>query len=88
MMTIMVNLMEMNIIKYYLFYCYMDVLVSSISLFFVLFLIIHCTKPSFLYKNNGSLRKFGIGKKNKTVIHWWMISIVIAILSYQIILLI
>jgi hypothetical protein len=54
----------------------------SIFIFLVLFSIIHFIKPGFLYNNEGGFRPFGVGYKNKTVIPIWIISIVVAILSY------
>lgn len=45
-------------------------------------------KPNFIYNNKGQLREFGIGTRNKTVLPLWLVSIVIAIFSYYIVLLI
>ena len=39
-------------------------------------------KPAFLYNTDGSLKQFGLGRKNKTVIPIWFISLILAILSY------
>jgi hypothetical protein len=39
-------------------------------------------KPSFLYKKNGTLREFGVGTRNKTVIPIWLLVIMLSILSY------
>ena len=39
-------------------------------------------KPKFLYKNDGSIREFGIGTKNKTILPIWLLSIVLGILCY------
>jgi len=39
-------------------------------------------KPSFLYNNDGSLREFGVGYKNKTILPLWLFSIVLGILTY------
>lgn len=54
----------------------------SISIFLILFYIIHLTKPTMLYNDNGSFRQFGVGYRHKTVIPIWGVSIVIAIFSY------
>lgn len=54
----------------------------SIVVFIVFYSIINYVKPSFLYHKNGSLREFGIGYKNKTIIPVWLLSILLAILSY------
>lgn len=58
----------------------------AILLFVAVYLIINHIKPSFLYTNEGSLRAFGLGYKNKTVIPLWLIAIMAAILSYTMIL--
>ena len=54
----------------------------SIFIFLVLFSIIHFIKPGFLYNKDGGFRPFGVGYKHKTVIPVWVISIILAILSY------
>tara|TARA_B100001063_G_C16733264_1_gene540528 strand:+ start:953 stop:1198 length:246 start_codon:yes stop_codon:yes gene_type:complete len=54
----------------------------SIIIFVVIFAGIQYLQPAFLYNKDGSIREFGIGKKNKTIIPIWLISLVVAILSY------
>jgi hypothetical protein len=54
----------------------------AILLFIGIFFMIQQFKPSFIYKKDGSLRQFGIGYKEKTVLPIWLIAIIIAILSY------
>ena len=54
----------------------------AILMFIVIFFVIQHFKPSFIYKKDGSLRQFGIGYKEKTVLPIWLIAIVLAILSY------
>jgi hypothetical protein len=54
----------------------------SILLFLIIFTIIHYIKPSVLYNPDGSFREFGVGYTNKTVVPIWLISIILAILSY------
>jgi hypothetical protein len=39
-------------------------------------------KPAFAYDEDGSFRPFGLGYRHKTVIPVWIVSIIIAILSY------
>jgi quinol-cytochrome oxidoreductase complex cytochrome b subunit len=58
----------------------------SISLFLILFIIFQYFKPGFLYNNDGSLRQFGLGRKKETIVPVWLFSIILAILSYIIIL--
>lgn len=55
---------------------------ASIILFLVIFGLVQLMKPSFLYNNDGSLREFGIGYKNKTILPMWLFSIVLGILTY------
>lgn len=59
-----------------------NITLISIILFIVLFFFIQLLKPSFLYNTNGSLRQFGIGYKNKTILPIWLLAIVLGILSY------
>jgi hypothetical protein len=54
----------------------------SILIFIVVYGIIHLTKPGMMYGQYGELRQFGLNKRNKTIFPAWLISIVIAILSY------
>lgn len=54
----------------------------SIVLFLVIFTTIQWLKPSFLYNSNGSIREFGIGYKNKTILPIWLLSLLLGILCY------
>jgi len=56
--------------------------VVSILLFFVVFGIFMMLKPDFLFKNDGSIREFGVGYKNKTILPIWLLAIILGILSY------
>lgn len=58
----------------------------SIVVFLVIFGIVQMLKPSFLYNNDGSLREFGVGYKNKTILPLWLFSIVLGILIYVLVL--
>lgn len=57
----------------------------AIVLFLIVFTFIHIQKPSLLYEDDGSFRKFGVGYRKKTVVPIWLISIVVALLSYVIV---
>lgn len=58
-------------------------LVSFATILFVtLYVLIIKLKPGFMYNNDGSLRTFGVGYKNKTVIPVWLVAITLAIISY------
>lgn len=55
---------------------------ASVTIFLLVFGIIQILKPSFLYKRDGSLREFGVGYKNKTILPAWLLAIILGILSY------
>jgi len=59
-----------------------NVTLFAIILFLIVFSFIHMLKPAFLYNNDGSIRQFGIGYKNKTIFPIWLLSIILGILSY------
>jgi len=48
----------------------------------IVFGLVQMIKPAFLYKNDGSIREFGVGYKNKTIMPVWLFSIILGILSY------
>lgn len=54
----------------------------AILLFISVFFAIQYFKPQFMFKNDGSIRQFGIGYKEKTILPVWLIAIVLAILCY------
>lgn len=55
---------------------------TSIILFLFIFGSIQMMKPRCFYNKDGSLRDFGIGYKNKTILPVWLLSIILGILSY------
>ena len=59
-----------------------NITLASVLLFVYLFGLIQYMKPAFLYNSDGSIREFGIGYKNKTILPIWLLSIVLGILSY------
>lgn len=59
-----------------------NVTLVAIAIFTVIFGVIHLMKPACLYKPDGSIREFGVGYKNKTIMPIWLLSIVLGILSY------
>ena len=58
----------------------------AIILFLCWFYFLQALKPSFLYNNDGSIREFGVGYKNKTILPVWFLSIILGILSYIVVL--
>jgi hypothetical protein len=58
----------------------------SILLFLAIIMAIHYFKPAIIYTPEGGFRQFGLGYRNKTVFPIWVVSIVVAILSYLMVL--
>jgi hypothetical protein len=58
----------------------------AILIFIILFSGFHYSKPGFAYNREGGYRPFGLGYKNKTVIPVWIVAIILAILSYLVVL--
>ena len=54
----------------------------SLFVFVLSYFVLNTAKPKFLYNDNMTLRQFGVGYRKKTVLPLWLISIVLAILSY------
>jgi len=63
-----------------------NVTMVSIVLFVVIFYGIQYFKPAFLYNRNGSIRDFGVGFRNKTILPVWLLSIILGILCYLMVL--
>ena len=59
-----------------------NIIFISILLFLLLYILINYTKPAILYNTDGSLRHFGVGYKNKTILPLWLFAIILAILCY------
>jgi hypothetical protein len=63
-----------------------NITLVSIVIFLFIFSIVQMIKPSFLYNTDSSLRQFGIGYKNKTILPLWLFSIILGILIYMLVL--
>lgn len=63
------------------------VLSISLFVFVAIFSGIMVLKPSCFYKDDGSLREFGVGYQNKTVFPLWVASLTLGISIYYIVLL-
>ena len=59
-----------------------NITLAAIILFIIIFIMVSVAKPACLYKPDGSVRDFGVGTKNKTIMPVWLISIILGILSY------
>lgn len=60
-----------------------NITIVSIVIFIISFIIVQLLKPSFLYNSDGSIREFGVGYKNKTILPIWLLSIILGIFSYM-----
>jgi hypothetical protein len=54
----------------------------AIILFLIMFGLIQMMKPACLYNKDGSIREFGVGYRNKTIMPIWLLSLILGILSY------
>ena len=59
-----------------------NIMLVSLVLFLILFAIILTYKPGLMFDKNGKPREFGIGYKNKTILPFWLMVILLAIVSY------
>ena len=59
---------------------------SAIITFIIIFVVFITVKPHFLFNKKGDLRNFGLGKTNSTILPIWLLVIILAILSYLLIL--
>ena len=63
-----------------------NVTFAAIVLFLIIYIAIQVTKPGIFYNTDGSIRDFGVGYKNKTILPIWLLSIILGIISYLIVL--
>tara|TARA_B000000609_G_C24052641_1_gene282114 strand:- start:372 stop:620 length:249 start_codon:yes stop_codon:yes gene_type:complete len=54
----------------------------AILIFIVSYAVIVVSKSPLIYNKDGSLREFGIGYSTRSVLPAWLISILLAIISY------
>jgi hypothetical protein len=59
-----------------------NITLIAVILFVIIFGIIQMMKPSCFYNKDGSIREFGIGYKNKTILPIWLLSLILGILCY------
>jgi hypothetical protein len=59
-----------------------NITLFSILLFVILFGIMVYAKPTCVFNKDGTMRQFGIGYRNKTIIPIWLIVIIMAYMSY------
>ena len=78
----MLVFLENDIYKMNVNYIRENATLVSIIIFLLIFGLIQMAKPLFLYNKDGSIRSFGIGYRNKTILPIWLLAIVLGILSY------
>jgi len=59
-----------------------NITLVSVVLFVIIFTIIQLMKPACFYNKDGSIREFGIGYRNKTILPIWLLSLVLGLLCY------
>jgi len=59
-----------------------NITLVAIILFVIIFGTIQMMKPACFYNRDGSIREFGIGYKNKTILPIWLLSLLLGILCY------
>jgi len=59
-----------------------NITLVAVVLFIIIFGSIQLTKPACFYNRDGSIREFGIGYKNKTILPIWLLSIILGIFCY------
>jgi len=59
-----------------------NITIVSIVLFIIIFGSIQMMKPACFYNKDGSIREFGVGYRNKTILPIWLLSLVLGILCY------
>ena len=60
-----------------------EIVFIIIGVYICLYASVVYFKPSFMYdEKNGSFRQFGVGYKNTTILPLWLVSILLAIISY------
>ena len=62
-----------------------NIIATTIIFFVLVYVFINYLKPAFLYTHTGTLRQFGLGYQNKTIIPLWLLSILIAVISYLVV---
>lgn len=59
----------------------------SVLLYVIIFyIVVYEIKPSFLFEDDGAIKNFGVGYKNKSVIPLWLFTLLLGVFSYLFIL--
>lgn len=63
-----------------------NITLFAIILFVAIFGTIQLMKPACFYNRDGSIREFGVGYRNKTILPIWLLSLLLGILCYLVVL--
>ena len=63
-------------------YIRQNITLVAVILFVIIFGIVQFIKPACFYNSNGSIREFGVGYKNKTILPIWLFSLLLGIVCY------
>ena len=59
-----------------------NITLVAVILFVIIFGIIQMMKPACFYNRDGSIREFGVGYRNKTILPIWLLSLLLGIICY------
>lgn len=59
-----------------------NITLVAVILFVVIFGTIQMMKPACFYNSDGSIREFGVGYRNKTILPIWLLSLLLGIVCY------
>ena len=59
-----------------------NITLVSVVMFVIIFGIIQMMKPTCFYNKDGSIREFGIGYRNKTILPIWLLSLLLGLACY------
>ena len=59
-----------------------NITLVAVILFVIIFGTIQIMKPACFYNRDGSIREFGIGYRNKTILPIWLLSLLLGIVCY------
>lgn len=54
----------------------------AVILFIIIFGSIQMIKPACFYNSDGSIREFGLGYRNKTILPIWLLSLLLGLICY------
>jgi len=63
-------------------YIRQNITLVAVILFVIIFGIIQMMKPACFYNSDGSIREFGVGYRNKTILPIWLFSLLLGIVCY------